>query len=67
MIFTRRHKGYGHWTGNSSRAGIDARLTVGTRIGSDGKLYQQFRNKQTGELEWLSPDVAETKIIAIPD
>lgn len=39
----------------SEMAGIDTRLAWGTRIGSDGLLYQQFRNKRTGEIEWLSP------------
>lgn len=51
----------------SERSGIDVRLAYGARLGSDGKIYQQFRNRRTEQLEWLSPDITETKVIRLPD
>lgn len=51
----------------SARAGIDARLSHGVRIGTDGKLYQQFRNRRTGEMEWKSPDSLEGHTVAFPE
>lgn len=51
----------------SEMAGIDVRLAWGVRVGSDGRLYQQFRNRRTGELEWVSPDALQGKVVKIPD
>lgn len=51
----------------SEMAGIDTRLAWGVRVGSDGRLYQQFRNRRTGELEWLSPADLQGKVIKLPD
>ena len=56
----------GYWTGNSEKAGVDARLSEGTRIGSDGRLYQQFKHRKSGKTEWLTPEDLETKIVAVP-
>lgn len=50
----------------SEKAGVDARLATGVRIGSDGRLYQQFRNRRTQNMEWLTPDDLETKNVAMP-
>jgi DNA-directed RNA polymerase beta subunit len=51
----------------SEKIGIDTRLAWGTKIGSDGKIYQQFRNKKTGQLEWLSPSDLKNKVVKFPD
>lgn len=66
MIFTRRGDGYGHWTGNSERAGVDIRLAWGAKIGSDGRLYQRMRNR-AGKLEWVSPTQLVGKTLKLPD
>lgn len=51
----------------SEQAGVDTRLATGVRIGSDGRLYQRFRNARTGEFEWLSPDRLDGKTVKLPD
>jgi len=51
----------------SERAGIDSRLSWGVRVGSDGRLYQRFRNRKTGEVDWVSPDALEGKTVKLPD
>lgn len=67
MIFTRRGDGCGHWTGNSELAGIDVRLAYGTRIGSDGKIYQLMRDRKTGKTRWVSSTELKGKILKLPD
>ena len=51
----------------SSRAGIDTRLTWGTKFGSDGRLYQLFRNRRTGKLEYRSPADLDGKVVKLPE
>lgn len=51
----------------SEKIGIDVRLAWGSKIGSDGKIYQQFKNKKTGQAEWLSPADLQTKVVKLPD
>jgi len=51
----------------SARAGVDARLAHNVRIGTDGKLYQQFKNVRTGTLDWKSPDSLEGSTVAFPE
>lgn len=51
----------------SSLAGIDTRAAVGSRIGSDGRLYQQMRNTRTNEFEWVSPQDLSGKTLLIPE
>lgn len=50
----------------SERAGIDNRLATGVKFGSDGKLYQRFRNPKTGQYHWLSPEDLSGKTIRLP-
>lgn len=38
----------------SSRAGVDTRLAWRSMLGSDGKIYQQFKNHKTGKKEWVN-------------
>jgi len=51
----------------SSKAGVDARLAHGVHIGSDGKLYQRFRNRRTGEYHWRPHDEAYETPVKLPD
>ncbi|MEG1884694.1 MAG: hypothetical protein RR182_00295 [Alistipes sp.] len=51
----------------SSRAGIDTRITYGARLGSDGRLYQKLKNHRTGEMEWYNPEQLSTLTVKIPD
>lgn len=57
----------GYWTGNSEKAGIDVRLSHGTRIGSDGRIYQLMKNRTTGKTEWVSHTAIKGKTIKLPD
>lgn len=51
----------------SERAGIDVRLAHGTRIGSDGKIYQLLLNRRTGKKQWVSPSDLRGKTLKLPD
>jgi hypothetical protein len=57
----------GYWTGNSEKAGVDVRLAYGTRIGSNGRVYQKFRNRKTGKMEWLDSAAVRDKVVRLPD
>ncbi len=48
----------------SSRIGIDARLSHGVKIGTDGRMYQRFRNKRTDKIEYVTPEDLENKTVA---
>lgn len=67
MLLTRRGQSSGVWTGNSSRAGVDVRLAMGTKLGSDGKIYQKFRHPKTGSYHWLSAEDLDGKTVGIPE
>lgn len=51
----------------SARAGVDVRMAWGTKIGSDGKLYQRFKDKRSGSMTWLSPEDLSGRVVGIPD
>jgi DNA-directed RNA polymerase beta subunit len=51
----------------SERIGVDTRTAWGSKIGSNGLIYQKFRNKRTGDLEWLSSKDLDNKVVALPD
>lgn len=51
----------------SEKSGIDTRLAHGTRLGSDGQIYQLFRNRATGKNEWHSPKSLRGKVLKLPD
>ena len=50
----------------SERIGVDTRVAWGAKLGSDGNIYQRFKNKRTGKYEWLSAKDLENKIVALP-
>lgn len=54
------------WTGNSEKAGIDTRFSWGTRIGSNGKLYQLFKDRISGKMKWMSPSDLDGKVLGLP-
>lgn len=51
----------------SERIGIDTRMAWGARLGSDGKLYQRFLNRRSGESSWVSPDMLDGRVVGLPD
>jgi DNA-directed RNA polymerase beta subunit len=51
----------------SEKAGIDVRLAHGTKIGSDGRIYQLLLNRRTGKKEWVSPSDLRGKTLKLPD
>jgi hypothetical protein len=65
MLVRGDSKHTGFWSGNSELAGIDVRVAYGAKVGSDGKIYRQFRNRRTGELEWLSPSDLTGKTVQL--
>lgn len=51
----------------SSRAGVDVRVTYGSKLGSDGKIYQKFLNPKLNKYVWLSQRDLENSTVAFPD
>lgn len=51
----------------SSRIGVDTRAAWGTKIGSDGKIYQRFKDRKKGVYRWLNPEDLHGKTLGIPD
>ena len=51
----------------SSRSGIDVRLANGVQIGSNGRLYQRFKDARTGKMVWLSPADLHGKVVGLPE
>jgi len=51
----------------SSRAGIDTRLSWGTRIGSNGRLYRKFYDRRQKKMRWMSPEDLEGLVVKLPD
>lgn len=67
FLYTKRGRGVGFWSGNSEKAGIDTRMSNGVRIGSNGRLYQKFRNPKTKAMHWMSPEDLHGKVIGLPN
>lgn len=43
----------------SEKIGVDTRLAWGARYGSDGRLYQKFTDRKSGQQRWVSyPEIA---------
>lgn len=55
------------WTGNSEKIGIDTRCAWGSRIGSDGKLYQKFFDRRLKKIKWLSAEDLDGLTVKLPD
>lgn len=67
VLLTRRNNKSGVWTGNSGRAGIDVRTAWGTKIGSNGRLYQKVYDKRRKKMRWMSPEDLDGLVIKMPD
>ena len=50
----------------SSRLGLDLRVTDAALKGSDGLLYTKVRNTKTGEIETISARDLASKVVALP-
>jgi DNA-directed RNA polymerase subunit beta len=53
-------------TPESGKTGVDARLARGAVKGSDGQLYMQVRDTQTGKMVYKSPQDLADATLAIP-
>jgi DNA-directed RNA polymerase subunit beta len=53
-------------TPESNSVGVDLRIAVNTKKGSDGRLYSRFTNSQTGDTEWKAPQDLADKVVAFP-
>ena len=53
-------------TPESNAAGVDMRLNNGVKFGSDGNIYQGFRNLKTGKTDWFNPVQARQQKILFP-
>jgi DNA-directed RNA polymerase beta subunit len=51
----------------SEKIGIDTRMAWGSKIGTDGKLYQLFRNRKNGKLRYMSPEDLDGSTVKLPD
>lgn len=51
----------------SSRAGIDVRAAYGTKVGSNGRIYQKFLDRRTGKYKWMNASDIADLVVKIPD
>ena len=51
----------------SERIGIDTRVAWGAKLGSDGRIYQRFLNRRTGNYEWLNPHDLRGMVVGLPE
>lgn len=57
----------GFWSGNSERAGIDVRAAWGTKVGSNGRIYQKFYDRNKKKEVWLNAGDISNLVMKIPD
>lgn len=55
------------WTGNSEKIGIDTRAAYGSKIGSDGRLYQKFYDRRSKKHRWMNPEDLDGLTVKMPD
>lgn len=51
----------------SSRAGVDVRISHGVQFGSDGRLYQKLMDRRAGRPRWVSPSDLANRTVGLPD
>lgn len=66
LLYVRRNGKCGFWCGNSSKLGLDLRVTDGAMLGSDGQLYARVRNARTGEQEIVPSRELSAKVVTFP-
>lgn len=67
IFMIRVNGGKAFWTGNSERAGIDVRAAWGTKVGSNGRIYQKMFNRRTGKMQWVCSEDLDGHVVKIPD
>ncbi len=50
----------------SRRIGVDTRTAWGSKMGSDGQIYQRFHNRRTGRRQWVSSSDLANKVVGLP-
>ena len=50
----------------SEKIGIDTRVAWGTKLGSNGRMYQKFRDHATGRMRWMSPEDLDGLVVGLP-
>ena len=51
----------------SARAGIDVRAAWGTKLGSNGRIYQKFYDRNKKKFVWLSAEDVDGLTVKLPD
>jgi DNA-directed RNA polymerase beta subunit len=51
----------------SQRSGIDTRFAWGTKLGSNGRLYQKFYDRRSGKYRYMSPEDLDGLTVKLPD
>ncbi len=51
----------------SSKIGVDTRVAWGTKIGSDGRLYQRMYDRAQKRHRWVSPEDLHGASMSVPD
>lgn len=51
----------------SSHIGVDTRMAWGTKMGSDGQIYQRMRNRRTGRNQWVSASTLAGQTVGLPE
>lgn len=51
----------------SERAGIDVRMALGTRVGSNGRIYQKMFDRRKNTFRWMSPEDLDGLVVKLPD
>lgn len=51
----------------SERAGVDVRAAYGTRVGSDGRIYQKFYDRKSKTNRWMNPSDIAHLTVKLPD
>jgi hypothetical protein len=66
LLYVRRGDTVGHWSGNSTKVGIDVYAARGAMKGDDGKLYARFLDARTGEDVYKNPQQLAEMTIGFP-
>lgn len=67
LLYVSVNKCPGFWTGNSERAGVDVRAAYGTKVGSDGRIYQKFYDRKSKTNRWMNPSDIAALTVKLPD
>lgn len=51
----------------SERIGIDSRFAMGSKIGSDGRIYQKFWDNRKGKYRYMNSEDLDGLVLGLPD